>query len=274
MIAIVGINISKENKNKMENNNEIKTIKNENNKDNDSIKVKEKKTLIYINNDVINKNFKNNNRNNKEKIKDIKHFILTESNHKNVHSGNNKVLSLNEDSNQSKYAITSKLHPKVSRLNLQNTNKSQESLSSQSEEKNKKNQISEGNQISIPTNYNFKSKNQDKSDLPITSKLYKTFSNFPKLIHYNNISFPLSKDKFSKTIREDKFYRKEPKATSFSKYKKKVLWMNPDDIPMNNFEKTFQDIFKNNLHINVNKSVRIKNNKITDINDIKFFGKK
>ena len=265
---------TKENKNKMENNNEIKTIKNENNKDNDSIKVKEKKTLIYINNDAINKNFKNNNRNNKEKIKDIKHFILTESNHKNVHSGKNKVLLLNEDSNQSKYPITSKLHPKVSRLNLQNTNKSQESLSSQSEEKNKKNQISEGNQISIPTNYNFKSKNQDKSDLPITSKLYKTFSNFPKLIHYNNISFPLSKDKFSKTIREDKFYRKDLKATSFSKYKKKVLWMNPDDIPMNNFEKTFQDIFKNNLHINVNKSVRIKNNKITDINDIKFFGKK
>ena len=278
--------------NKTDNNKEIKIDINENNKDNDSIKVKEKKTLIYINNDIINKNIKNisrndfenkkeissnsnknNNNHNKEKIKDIKHFILTESNPKNIHTMKNKFLFLNEDSAQNKYPISSKLHPKVTKLNLQNTNKSQESLSSQSEGKNNRNQISEGNQISIPMNYNFKSKNQDKSISP-TSKLYKTFSNFPKIIHDNNISIPLSKDKFSRTIREGKFFRKDPKAISSSKYKKKILWMNPDAIPLNNFEKTFQDIFKNNLHITVNKSVRIKNNKINDYSDIKYFGKK
>ena len=51
--------------------------------------------------------------------------------------------------------------------------------------------------------------------------------------------------------------------------------MKPDDIPVNFFEKTLEEMFKNNLHINVNKSVKISNHKNRDIyNGIKKLLKK
>ena len=49
--------------------------------------------------------------------------------------------------------------------------------------------------------------------------------------------------------------------------------LNPNESPLNNIHKTFEDMFKINLKINVNKSVRIKKDKKNDINNLKYFGK-
>ena len=94
-------------------------------------------------------------------------------------------------------------------MNFQNINKSPITKSPQSQRQNIKNKVSKGNKVIM--NYNHKPKNQDKSFSPSTKKLYKTYSNFPKINHYNNnISNPSSRDKITKTIKEDNFYRKEP----------------------------------------------------------------
>ena len=50
--------------------------------------------------------------------------------------------------------------------------------------------------------------------------------------------------------------------------------MKPEDIPVNYFEKTFQEMFKKNLHLSVNKNGKINFNKNKDINGVKMFLKK
>ena len=243
------------------------TIYNDNKNINTNSSENNKETLIKSN------NFYNNNINKEqtEKAKVIKHNIQTDLNYKNNNVKNNLISYTKEDFNKNQLSIASKFNPKILKINFQNIKKPSKSQSSESQRKNNKNQISEGNKVVM--NYNYKPKNSDKSFSPITKKLYKTYSNFPKINHgnKNNTSNPSSRENVIKTIKEDKFYRKEPKATSFVKYKKKILFMNPDDLPFNYFEKTFENIFKNNLNLNLNKSERNNNRKINEIN---FFGKK
>ena len=263
----------------------------ENNKNNDNINSKENKTINNnrdyksINSNIsenkkepiiksINNNNNNNNNNNqnrelKENVKIIKHYIQTDSENKNNNEKNNLIPFTKEDFIKKEFPFASNFNSKISKLNFQNINKSPITKSPQSQRKNIKNKISKGNKVIM--NYNHKPKNQDKSFSPSIKKLYKTYSNFPKINHDNNISNPSSRDKITKTIKEDNFYRKEPRATSFIKYKKKILLMNPDDLPFNYFDKTFENILKNNLYLNINKSVRNNNHKINEIN---FFGKK
>ena len=49
--------------------------------------------------------------------------------------------------------------------------------------------------------------------------------------------------------------------------------LNVNDSPLDNFHKTFTNMFRINLKRNVNKSVRITKSKKNDINNLKFFGK-
>ena len=137
------------------------------------------------------------------------------------------------------------------KLNLKN-NISHDSFLSETETKNDKNKIAKIN----------KKVNPDINNSPIKTKLYKTLSNFPKINHdNNNISIPIRSGNYRKKISTDDFY------------KKKILMLNPNESPLNNIHKTFEDMFKINLKINVNKSVRIKKDKKNDINNLKYFGK-
>ena len=284
------------------NNNATKIINNQDNKDNnikiininintnknniiDNKKEKEKEkekeipinTNKNINNNNNNKN--NNNTNNiiikdqKENKKEIKPYIneSSTSKYKNTHARNNKGTFIKEDSGKLEFSSATKLHSRMIKLN---SNKSQESLLIQSERLSNKNKISEDNKAII-MNYNPKSKNNDKVISPKTKKLYKTFSNFPKINHENNnMSIPLSNDIFTKTISEEKFFRRKSKPNSYINYRKKILLMKPEDIPANYFEKTFQEMFKKNLHLSFNKNGKINFNKNKDINGVKMFLKK
>ena len=43
------------------------------------------------------------------------------------------------------------------------------------------------------------------------------------------------------------------------KHPKKILLMNPDDLPLNYFDKTYKDIFKSEFKYNSNPSKKINN---------------
>ena len=212
---------------------------------------------------VINSNRNNNlDKEQKERKNVIKNYILTGSNNKNNQTRNKKVTFSKEESDKNEFSDDSKFYPKITKLNLQNILKSQESFLAQSERKNNKNKLSEDNKILTPMNYNYIPKSKNKSNSPITKKSNKIPSNFPKLNQDNNISIsPLPKEIFTKTITGGNFYRKEPKTSSFNNYHKKILLVNPDHLPKNYFEKTFQDFFKKNLHLKINKSEIINNHK-------------
>lgn len=228
---------------------------NNNNKVNNDIKINnkkedEKKKISLIN---PNKN-KENKTIQKVKEKENKPEILNQSEHKNSHARNNKTSIMKEDSNNIDFSSASKFQPK---LNLQNP---QESLNSNSEDKNNinnNNPTSAENVTLIPINYNFKPKNPNINIISIKKKLYKTYTNFPKIKHDNNISFPSNRENPTKTIAQSV-------APAF-KQPKKILLMNPDILPLNYFDKAFKDIVKNKTDRN--------NNKTNNIKGVKFFRK-
>ena len=269
------INLNKNNNmTKIINNIDVKISNNDNINNKKNIVNKkdiiENKKDIAINTDK--SSIKNNNnykdtKDPKEKIREIreiKPYIGKESKYKNAHSRSNKGVFIKEDLGKIELSSPPNTHRKITKFNL---NKSQESLLVQSERVNSKNKISEDNKI-IETNHNIKLKNNNKIFSPTVKKLYNTYSNFPKINRDNNI--------FTKTIKsEEKVFNKKAKPNSYNNYRKKILLMKPDDIPVNFFEKTLEEMFKNNLHINVNKSVKISNHKNRDIyNGIKKLLKK
>ena len=256
------------------NNDDVKKSNNDNNNNNINKKNINKNEIIENKKEVaintIKSSFKNNNNNynttkdQKDKIREIKPYISNESKYKNNRARSNKGIVLKEDLGKIELSSQPNTHRKISKVNF---NKSQESFLAQSERVNTKNKISEDNKI-IETNHNTKSKNDNKIFTPTVKKLYNTYSNFPKINRENNI--------LTKTIKsEQKLFDKKVKPNSYSNYRKKILLMKPDDIPVNFFEKTLEEMFKNNLHINVNKSVKINNHKNRDIyNGIKKLLKK
>ena len=249
--------IKKEN---LDNINKVNNDMKSNNKKDD-----EKKKISLIN---LNKN-KDSKTLSKDKEKESKNKILTESVHKNNHARNNKISLTKEDSNNIEFSSLSNIHQK---LNFQNPH---ESLNSNPEVKYNNNPRTTDNKTLIPINYNFKPMNPNISIVSIKKKLYKTYSNFPKINRDNNINISPNKENYTKTITEDKFNRKEPNVASAFKQPKKILLMNPDVLPLNYFDKAFKDIVKNNLNLNENQSERNNNNnnKINNVNGIKFFRK-
>ena len=208
---------------------------NENNKTVDTNEAETKKEInLYL--------FNDNKREKKENKREMKYNIFTESEHfnNNINDNNNsnkkrstRISSLNKESIKNEFSNEEK--PYI--LNLKN-NISQESFCSESEIKSKNNKIK---------NINKKITNSDINNSLIKTKLNKTFSNFPKINHdNNNISIPIRSGNYRKKISTDDFY------------KKKILMLNPNESPLNNIHKTFEDMFKINLKINVNKTVRIK----------------
>ena len=241
-------------------------------------KKEEKKKLLILN---LNKNYNQSPEPKKqEKEKEITHNIFTETENTNTHARNNKILTLDNDTNRKTGFITNlKSNLKIS-SNIHNINnkttKSRESPKSNSREKNS-NQTSENNKILIPINYNFKSKDPDISVLSIKKKMYKTFNNFPrvkqdiseqklKLNNNTNISIPISKENNTRTLNENNFYRKEPYIVSTNRHPKKILLMNPDELPLNYFDKAYKDLMKNNPFLAGYQSERIITNKNKDIN--------
>ena len=167
--------------------------------------------------------------------------------------------------------------PNVINLN-NNTNKSQITINSNSAEKNK-NQTLEDNKILIPIKYNFQLKDPDISIVSIKKKMYKTFNNnFPK-IHQdmsdnkfklnNNISIPTSKENFTRTINEDNFFKRGSNIISTNIHQKKILLMNPDELPINFFDKAYKDIIKNNPSFSGYQSERMNKIKNKDVNSFK-----
>ena len=208
---------------------------NENNKTVDTNEAETKKEInLYL--------FNDNKREKKENKREMKYNIFTESEHfnNNINDNNNsnkkrstRVSSLNKESIKNEFSNEEK--PYI--LNLKN-NISQESFCSESEIKSKNNKIK---------NINKKITNSDINNSLIKTKLSKTFSNFPKINHdNNNISIPIKSGNYRDRINTDNFY------------KKKFLMLNPNESPLNNIHKTFEEMFKVNLKINVNKTVRIK----------------
>ena len=208
---------------------------NENNKTVDTNEAETKKEInLYL--------FNDNKREKKENKREMKYNIFTESEHfnNNINDNNNsnkkrstRISSLNKESIKNEFSNEEK--PYI--LNLKN-NISQESFCSESEIKSKNNKIK---------NINKKITNSDINNSLIKTKLNKTFSNFPKINHdNNNISIPIKSGNYRDRINTDNFY------------KKKFLMLNPNESPLNNIHKTFEEMFKVNLKINVNKTVRIK----------------
>ena len=242
----------------------IKTNINQNNLKNEDIKkAKEINIKKNISQEENNKNkfTKNNNTSNASLSKELK------SQEKEKNESNKKALTLDQSNNKNKTIKNTSITPK---LNLQ-TSDGQDSPSSELSEKNKelKTYNSNGNTVLIPINYNFKSKNPEITMVSIRKKLYKTFSNFPKIttdFSDNKIKFSQdSRDKYTKTINEDKLILKESNITSALKQPKKILLMNPDNLPQNYFDKAYKDIMKNNIY--GNKSDRgNNNNKYKEIN--------
>ena len=221
-------------------------------KEQNNIKINDNIKTIDSNEDeakkVINLNLFNNSiRGQKEIKREIKSYLINESEH---HFNNN-----NNKKNQDLIRNNFSKNEKPFKLNLRSNN-SQESIGSQTEIKNNTNnnnfQIAKANQTV----------NSDVSISPLKTKLYKTFSNFPRINHDNNdLSLPAQNRNNTKKLHLDDFY------------KKKILMLNLNDSPLNNFHKTFTNMFRVNIKKNINKSVRITKNKKNDINNLKFFGK-
>ena len=216
----------------------------------------------------------------KEKEKEIKQNIFTETENKNSHARNSKISPLENDTNKKDFFNSSKPMLKTPNVINQNnnTNKSQITINSNSAEKNK-NQTLEDNKILIPIKYNFQLKDPDISIVSIKKKMYKTFNNnFPK-IHQdmsdnkfklnNNISIPTSKENFTRTINEDNFFKRGSNIISTNIHQKKILLMNPDELPINFFDKAYKDIIKNNPSFSGYQSERMNKIKNKDVNSFK-----
>ena len=258
-----------EEENEVNNNsdNENKNIPSKKNKTKNSQLINNIETKSQINNNISNNSrnldtnedeekndinlnmFNNYMKEQKEKKMEIRSHLLTETDHFNNNIKNSRISPVNQDS--LKKEIINEQKP--FKLNLKNNINSQESLDSEIEIKNNSNQKTTPNQIT----------NLDRNISPIKTKLYKTYSNFPKINHdKNNRSIPDKRDNYKKSINTDDFY------------KTKILMLKPDDSPLNNFYKTFNDMFRVNIKINANKSVRVTKSKKNDINNLKYFVKK
>ena len=275
--------ISKDNISKL---NETEKI-NDNNNNDINLKPIEKKKIALIN---INKEDKNNTEikinDNTKQEKEKNQNILDDQENKNNHARNIKTLALNPSSfDKDNLSIEQKSTNinnapketiKTPKLNIQE-NKQQESLNSNVDNKI---HLSDSNKLLIPVNYNIKLTNPEISILSIKKKFNKTFSNFPKinkdlsdnktkLNNYMGIpSFPTTRENYTKTLSVDKYHRNLANNPTNIKQPKKILLMNPDDLPLNYFDKAYKDIMKNNLDENQNE--KNTNNK----NKINFSGKK
>ena len=263
-------------KEKIDNINKVNNDKKDINQDSEN----KKNLLINLNKNDTNKKeikFVEN-----KNIENNKYNILDVPEQKNSHGRNKKVSILKKDSNKNvfpdeKNNISKKLLKKSNQkitLNLQNSFNS-DSVSLKSEEKNNNNlnTLSDKNKILIPINYDYKPMNPNINIVSIKKKLYNTYSNFPKINRdlsdnqNNNISNPIGRDKFTKTIFDDNYYKKITYPGSSFKQTKKILLMNPDNLPINYFDKAYKDILKNSLNNNLSER-NFQNNK--DKNGIKF----
>ena len=247
-------------------------------------KDEEKKNITLIN---LNKEEKNNSENiqtndNIKQEQEVKQDILDEQENKNNHARNNKIIILNKNGSDKDNSIDQKStninnatkEPAItSKINIQEKNL-QESLNSKTDNKI---HLSDSNKLLIPVNYNIKLTNPEISILSIKKKFNKTFSSFPKLnndltdnkIKLNNyMSIPTTREIYTKTITGDKYNRNTINSPTNMKQPKKILLMNPDDLPLNYFDKAFKDIMKNNL--GGKQTDKVINNK----NKIDFFGTK
>ena len=281
------------------------TIKKDDNNKNNSINVQEKELLNNNSNNNINNEI-NGKKDEKKKVtlilnlnkkynqspepklqpkeKEVKNNIFTETENINSHARNNKILTLDNDTATKKSDFLKPLKSNIkvsSNLNNQNNNpnKTQISPNSKSVEKNK-NQTLEEKKLLIPIKYNFQTKNPEINILSIKKKMYKTFnSNFPKIKQdisenkikiNNNISIHASKENYTRTLNEDQFYKREPyNIVSTNRHQKKILLMNPDELPLNFFDKAYKDLIKNNPILAGHQSERIKKNKNKEINSFK-----
>ena len=222
----------------------------------------------------------------KEKEKEVKNSIITETEKINSHARNNKILILDNNTETKKSEFLQPLNTNIKVIsNLNNkknsANKTQIRPKSNTKEKEKnKNKTLEDNKILIPIKYNFQSKNPDINILSIKKKMFKTFNNnFPKIKQdisetkskiNNNISFPTSKESYTKTLNKDEFYKKDTyNVVSPNLYQKKILLMNPDELPLNFFDKKYKDLINNNPILSGYLSERIKKNKNKEINSVK-----
>ena len=212
-----------------------------------------------------------------KEIKEISNIKLENQELKNNHTRNNKTnLSKNNTykSNVSFEPKTNKNNntnnfPILSKLNLPKDPKGKESTISLSEDN--RNPLSDEKKILIPINYNFKSMNPNINIVSIKKKMYKTFYNAPKInqdlaekriqLINPNTSFPKAKENYIKSKSENKYYNNEYKGNSANFHKKKILLMNPDDLPLNYFDKAYKGIIKNSLNENQNNK---KNNEVKE----------
>ena len=277
--SINDIDISKDDKINLNESEKKIEINNDINK-----KDEEKKNITLIN---LNKEEKNNSENiqtndNIKQEQEVKQDILDEQENKNNHARNNKIIILNKNGSDKDNSLEQKStninnatkEPAItSKINLQEK-KLQESSNSKADNKI---HLSDSNKLLIPVNYNIKLTNPEISILSIKKKFNKTFSSFPKLnndltdnkIKLNNyMSIPTTREIYTKTITGDKYNRNTINSPVNMKQPKKILLMNPDDLPLNYFDKAFKDIMKNNL--GGKQTDKVINNK----NKIDFFGTK
>ena len=266
--------LKKDNKAIFKKNNSDEKVKTENNKNNDYINIKEKERNNNINVNKVNNKIKNtpkkadekgkitllttSNRNNdnkteikindnKNQAKEINKKIIDEKELINDRVRKIKTLTTKNDPDKSDIILetynnknneTKNNNPIIAKLDFKKNVNKKHIMNSFSLEKEKKIHIIEGNKLLIPINYNFTSINPDISIISIKKKFYKTYSNFPKINHdlsENKIRMnPTERRISTKTKNENK------NVTNINysfKYKNKILSLNPDNLPLNYFDK-------------------------------------
>ena len=241
----------------------------------------EKKNEIIPNlkqyNNNYNYNYYKNNKDSKRKdnlVNTLKDSIIIESEYKNnktrnidnLNNINKKKVSFSKEEVNNKKSLfqSSKKDFILSNITLHFNDKSKESFGSSLKESKNKKMETENNKVLIPIKYDSRYQYQNTNIISIKKKLYNTYANFPKISQdYNSISS--SKDDFTntniynRTINEEKYNKKGMNNIPSVKQQKKLLLLNPDDLPLNYFDKTYKDIFKNELKYNPNQSKKINN---------------
>ena len=224
-----------------------------------------------------NYNYYKNNKDSKRKdnlVSTLKDSIIIESEYKNnktrnidnLNNINKKKVSFSKEEVNNKKSLfhSSKKDFILSKITLHFNDKSKESFGSSLKESKNKKMETENNKVLIPIKYDSRYQNQNTNIISIKKKLYNTYANFPKINQdYNSMSS--SKDDFTntniynRTINEEKYNKKGMNNIPSVKQQKKLLLLNPDDLPLNYFDKTYKDIFKNELKYNPNQSKKINN---------------
>ena len=224
-----------------------------------------------------NYNYYKNNKDSKRKdnlVSTLKDSIIIESEYKNnktrnidnLNNINKKKVSFSKEEVNNKKSLfqSSKKDFILSNITLHFNDKSKESFGSSLKESKNKKMETENNKVLIPIKYDSRYQYQNTNIISIKKKLYNTYANFPKINQdYNSMSS--SKDDFTntniynRTINEEKYNKKGMSNIPSVKQQKKLLLLNPDDLPLNYFDKTYKDIFKNELKYNPNQSKKINN---------------